>query len=56
MLAIENKRASEGNEWMAKAQIIFKKPDNAPYLDTLMESQYIHSIDIPAASSAPAKP
>jgi len=54
VLAIENKRTAEGNEWMAKAQIIFKKPDNAPYLDSLMESQYIHSIDIPAP--APAKP
>jgi tetratricopeptide (TPR) repeat protein len=55
VLAIENKRATEGNEWMAKAQIIFKKPDNAPYLDSLMESHYIHSIDIPAPSTAPAK-
>ena len=53
VIAIENKRAIEGNEWMAKAQVIFMKPaDKVPYLDALKESHYVFSIDIPAPATA----
>lgn len=47
VIALEQKQDRVGNEWLAKAQIIFKKPDNAAYLDALMETHYIHTIDIP---------
>jgi tetratricopeptide (TPR) repeat protein len=56
VLALEAKREKEGNEWLTKGQIIFKKPDTAAYVDSLMETRYIHSIDIPDAESADSAP
>lgn len=56
VLALAAGKDREGNEWLAKAQIIYKKPENLPYLDSLMESGYIHSVDLPAASNPAAKP
>ncbi len=52
VLALANGNEREGNEWLAKAQIIYKKPENLPYLDSLMETGYIHSVDIPTAGGA----
>lgn len=56
VLALANGNEREGNEWLAKAQIIYKKPENLPYLDSLMETGYIHSVDIPTAAGSAAKP
>jgi hypothetical protein len=54
VLALANGKEREGNEWLAKAQIIYKKPENLPYLDSLMETGYIHSVDIPTAAGSAA--
>jgi len=56
VLALADGKEREGNEWLAKAQIIYKKPENLPYLDSLMETGYIHSVDIPTAAGSTAKP
>lgn len=56
VLALAKGEERKGNEWLAKAQIIYKKPENLPYLDSLMETGYIHSVDLPAASNPEAKP
>jgi tetratricopeptide (TPR) repeat protein len=51
VLAKEDKNDRATNEWLAKAQVIFKKPDNEPFLDSMLETQYIHSVDIPAVDA-----
>ena len=54
VLAMEDKKDRVSNEWLAKAQIIFKKPDTAAFLDSLLEAHYIHSVDIPEADAQAA--
>jgi hypothetical protein len=55
VIASGQKKDTESNEWLLKAQHIFKQPDNAAYLDSLMESGFIHSLSVPKpANEAPA--
>ena len=37
----------EAKEWVEKATAIFKTGDNAPYLDSLMETRHIPNIMLP---------
>lgn len=46
--AFQKKLKEEAQEWLTKAGSIFKLPDNAPYLDTLMEARWIENIEVPA--------
>jgi tetratricopeptide (TPR) repeat protein len=50
VIAFAGKKDTEANEWMVRAQVIFKAPDNAPYLDSLMECGYVHSLSVPVAA------
>ncbi len=56
LLALDAKNEREGNEWLTKGQIIFKKADTSAYVDSLMESHYIHSIDIPEGAGTEDAP
>jgi tetratricopeptide (TPR) repeat protein len=44
VIALQKDDKRNGNDWLAKAQIIFKQQDNSAYLDSLMESHYIDSL------------
>ncbi len=44
VVALEKGEKQTGNDWLAKAQIIFKQQDNSAYLDSLMESHYVDSL------------
>jgi tetratricopeptide (TPR) repeat protein len=51
-ISLQKKDEKLGNDWLAKAQHIFTKPsDTSSYLDSLMESHYIDSLDIQNESS-----
>jgi tetratricopeptide (TPR) repeat protein len=50
-LAFVQKKDDEAKEWLEKANVIFKSADNAPYLDSLMETRRIPNIMF--APSAP---
>ena len=50
VIASAQKKDTESNEWLLKAQHIYKQPDNAAYLDSLMESGYIHSLSVPKST------
>ena len=43
-LAFVQKKDDEAKEWLEKANVIFKSTDNAPYLDSLMETRHIPNI------------
>lgn len=53
--AFQKKNKPEAQEWLAKASAIFKLPDNAPYLDTLMEARWIENISVPEKPNPEAK-
>ncbi len=44
VLALQKKDEKTGNQWLAKAQVIFKKADTNAYLDTLIEGHYLDSL------------
>ncbi len=46
VVALEKKDEQTGNDWLAKAQIIFKKADTSSYIDSMMESHYIDSLGV----------
>ncbi len=46
VIELQKKNEKVGNEWLAKAQVIFKPADNASYLDSLMEAHYIDTMGI----------
>lgn len=54
--AFQKNQKADAQDWLKKAGTIFKLPDNAPYLDTLMEARWVESIEVPAADSKAAKP
>jgi hypothetical protein len=48
IIAYENKNEKGFDEWLIRAQTIFKKPiDTSAYIDALMESGYIHKMTSP---------
>ncbi len=54
--AFQKNQKADAQDWLTKAGTIFKLPDNAPYLDTLMEAHWVESIEVPAPDSKAAKP
>ena len=50
-LAFAAKNEKEANDWLEKAKTIFKAPENAPYLDSLMEARLIPNIMLPPAEA-----
>ncbi len=44
--ALQQKDEKTGNQWLRKAQLIFKKDETNAYLDTLMESHYLTSLAV----------
>lgn len=50
-LAFAAKNEKEANEWLEKAKTIFKAPENAPYLDSLMEARLIPNIMLPPSAA-----
>jgi tetratricopeptide (TPR) repeat protein len=54
--AFQKNLKQEAQDWLSKAGAIFKLPDNAAYLDSLMEAHWIESIEVPAADNKTAKP
>lgn len=44
VIALDKKDTKTGNDWLTKAQVIFKKQENSAYLDSLMEAHYIESL------------
>lgn len=46
-LAFVQKNEADAKEWLEKANTIFKPGENAPYLDSLMETRHIPNIMIP---------
>ncbi len=49
--AFQKNNKPDAQEWLTKAGTIFKLPDNAAYLDTLMEAHWIDSISVPESVS-----
>ena len=52
VIALEGGDKRIGNDWLTKAQVIFKPKDNEAYLDALMESHYIDSLAAGGSSEA----
>jgi tetratricopeptide (TPR) repeat protein len=47
-IELQKKNEKAGNEWLAKAQIIFKRPaDTESYIDSMMEGHYLNSMTTP---------
>lgn len=46
-IAFANKNEKEGSDWLEKAKAIFKAPENAPYLDSMMEARLVPNIMLP---------
>jgi tetratricopeptide (TPR) repeat protein len=46
VLALQKGDEKTGNEWLAKAQVIFTKTQTNAYLDTLMEGHYLDPLAI----------
>ena len=53
-IAFVQKKDDEAKEWIEKASTIFKAGDNAPYLDSLMETRHVPNIMIPPSDAAPS--
>ena len=53
VIALQAKDEKTGNEWLAKAQRIFKKHETSAYLDTLIEGHYIVSIGLAKDTDQP---
>ncbi len=51
-IAYSQKNEDVAKEWVEKANVIFKSGENAPYLDSLMETRHIPNIMIPPAKAA----
>ncbi|MFZ4596181.1 MAG: tetratricopeptide repeat protein [Verrucomicrobiaceae bacterium] len=58
ILALEAKDTTKGNEWLLKAQKIFKPPHSTAYVDSLAEARYIDELTLgkPDAQDANPKP
>ncbi len=50
-IAFVQKKDDEAKEWVEKANAIFKAGDNAPYLDSLMETRHIPNIMLPPSEA-----
>jgi tetratricopeptide (TPR) repeat protein len=46
VIALQRKDERSGNDWLTKAQIIFKQRETSSYLDSMMESHYIDSLSV----------
>jgi tetratricopeptide (TPR) repeat protein len=46
VVALERKNQTEGNDWLFKAQQIYKPAETSPYLDSMMETHYIDSLSV----------
>lgn len=50
VICLQKKDEKTGNDWLTKAQVIFKSGDTSAYLDSLMESGYIDSLSVASPS------
>ena len=46
VIALQKKEEKTGNDWLTKAQVIFKGSDTSAYIDSMMESHFIDSLSV----------